>query len=96
MPENNVLLKVDHLVKALPVYRGVFQRQVGAVHAVDDISFDVRHGETFGLVGESAVARPPQAAPSSSSIKPRGAHYFDDVDLTKVKGARCAIYGVYR
>ena len=53
MSENNhALLRVDNLVKHFPIMRGVFQRQVGVVHAVDGISFDVYNGETFGLVGE--------------------------------------------
>ncbi len=52
MSENKVLLKVDNLVKHFPIMAGVFQRQVGVVHAVDGISFEVRSGETFGLVGE--------------------------------------------
>jgi len=87
MPENNVLLKVDHLVKHFPVYRGVFQRQVGAVHAVDDISFDVRRGETFGLVGESGCGKTTAGRTIIQLYKATAGHiYFDDVDLTKVKG----------
>ena len=57
MSENGILLRVDNLVKHFPVLRGVFQRQVGAVHAVDGISFDVHRGETFGLVGESGCGK---------------------------------------
>jgi len=88
MPENQVLLKVDHLVKHFPVYRGVFQRQVGAVHAVDDISFDVRRGETFGLVGESGCGKTTAGRTIIQLYKATAGHiYFDDVDLTKVKGS---------
>ena len=51
---NNVLLKVENLVMHFPIKRGIiFQKQVGAVHAVDGVSFNIRKGETLGLVGES-------------------------------------------
>ena len=54
----DVLLRVHHLVKHFPISKGVFWRkQVGAVQAVSDISFDVRRGETLGLVGESGCGK---------------------------------------
>ncbi len=58
MNTDNILVKVDNLKKYFPVTRGiVFQRQVGAVKAVDDISFFIRNGETLGLVGESGCGK---------------------------------------
>src|SRR5574339_25898 len=48
---NETLLEVDDLVMHFPIYRGVIQRQVGAVRAVDGVSFDIKRGETLGLVG---------------------------------------------
>jgi len=65
-----VLLKVDDLVMHFPIYRGVIQRQVGAVRAVDGVSFDVRRGETLGLVGESGCGKS-TTAPFCNSIAPR-------------------------
>jgi ABC-type microcin C transport system duplicated ATPase subunit YejF len=56
------LLEVKNLKKWFPIKRGFFSRTVGHVKAVDGVSFYVREGETLGLVGESAVARPRQAA----------------------------------
>src|SRR6202048_2314934 len=51
------LLSVRGLVKHFPVKKGLLQRTVGRVHAVDGISFDIAEGETLGLVGESGGAK---------------------------------------
>ena len=48
------LVQVRDLVKQFPITRGiVMQRKIGAVRAVDGVSFDVRRGETLGIVGET-------------------------------------------
>ncbi len=52
------LLRVERLTKYFPIRRGiVFQREIGRVHAVDDVSIEVRTGETIGLVGESGCGK---------------------------------------
>ena len=52
-----VLLRVENLSMHFPVYKGIIRRRVGVIKAVDGISFDIRRGETLGLVGESGCGK---------------------------------------
>ena len=51
------LLEVEHLKMHFPIYGGVFRRKVGKVYAVDDVTFNIKAGETVGLVGESGCGK---------------------------------------
>ncbi|RPJ26399.1 MAG: dipeptide ABC transporter ATP-binding protein [Chloroflexi bacterium] len=84
---NDILLHVEDLKMHFPIYRGVFQRQVGAVRAVDGISFDVKRGETLGLVGESGCGKSTTGRTILQLYKPTSGNViFDGADLVKLKG----------
>jgi oligopeptide transport system ATP-binding protein len=83
---NQALLRVEDLKMHFPIYRGVLQRQVGAVHAVDGISFEVRRGETLGLVGESGCGKSTTGRAILQLYKPTAGNViFDSVDLVSLK-----------
>src|SRR5688572_23106446 len=88
VPANSeTLLRVDDLMMHFPIYRGVFQRQVGAVRAVDGVSFEVKRGETLGLVGESGCGKSTTGRTILQLYKPTaGSVNFDGVDLVALKG----------
>ena len=84
---NNSLLHVDDLMMHFPIYRGVIQRQVGAVRAVDGVSFDIKRGETLGLVGESGCGKSTTGRTILQLYRPTaGAVKFEGVVLVHLKG----------
>ncbi|MFF6881006.1 ABC transporter ATP-binding protein [Streptomyces sp. NPDC012474] len=77
------LLKVEGLVKHFPVKKGLLQRQVGAVKAVDGIDFEVRRGETLGVVGESGCGKSTMGRLITRLLEPSGGKIeFDGTDIT--------------
>jgi peptide/nickel transport system ATP-binding protein/oligopeptide transport system ATP-binding protein len=80
-------MEVRDLVKHFPIHAGFIRRQVGAVQAVDGVSFDVIRGETLGLVGESGCGKSTTARlmlrlmdPTAGSIK------FEGREIAHLKG----------
>jgi oligopeptide transport system ATP-binding protein len=88
MSEGSPLVRVKDLKKHFPITRGIlFQRQVGAVRAVDGVSFDVYRGETLGLVGESGCGKTTAGRTILQLYRPTaGSVFFDGVDLSALKG----------
>jgi oligopeptide transport system ATP-binding protein len=81
-----VLLDVKDLKMHFPIYRGLLRRQVGAVHAVDGVSFKVHRGETLGLVGESGCGKSTTGRAVLQLYKPTsGSVNFEGSDLMSLK-----------
>ncbi len=83
-PTKNALVQVRGLKKHFPITSGlIVQRQVGAVKAVDDISFDVYEGETLGMVGESGCGKSTTGRTVLQLYKPTaGSVVFEGKELT--------------
>src|SRR5919202_3866038 len=71
MAKGEPLLEVEHLVKYFPIKEGLLiDREVAAVHAVDDVSLTLHEGETLGLVGESGCGKSTLCRAIMQLIKP--------------------------
>jgi oligopeptide transport system ATP-binding protein len=87
------LVQVRDLVKHFPVRGGILQRTVGTVQAVDGVSFDIKRGETLGLVGESGCGKTTVGRLLLRLIEPTsGTIRFDGVDITAISGAALKPY----
>ncbi|MFI8191032.1 ABC transporter ATP-binding protein [Streptomyces sp. NPDC085946] len=88
MAETEPILQVSGLVKHYPLTRGVlFKQQVGAVRAVDGVDFELRRGETLGIVGESGCGKSTVAKLLCHLERPTaGAIRFKGEDITRLSG----------
>ncbi len=87
-PDGDALLSVRDLQMYFPITKGIIiQRKVGAVKAVDGVSFDVRRGETLGLVGESGCGKSTTGRTILHLSNPTaGKVFFQGQDITNIKG----------
>jgi oligopeptide/dipeptide ABC transporter ATP-binding protein len=81
------LIKIDNLKTYYPIRAGLLRRVVGNVRAVDDVSFEIRRGEVFGLVGESGCGKTTLGRTLLRLERPTsGKADFDGTDLLKLHG----------
>jgi len=81
------LVEIRDLVKHFPIHGGVLQRTVNVVQAVDGVSFDIRKGETLGLVGESGCGKTTVGRVLLRLLEPTsGTITFDGKDITHLSG----------
>ena len=88
MNPSPTLIQVNCLKKYFPITEGViFQRETGAVRAVDDVSFDIKQGETLGLVGESGCGKTTAGRTIIQLYRPTaGQVIFDGINLGQTQG----------
>jgi oligopeptide/dipeptide ABC transporter ATP-binding protein len=86
--DGSPLIEVKNLVKYFPIKRGVLiQREIGSVKAVDDVSFDVKSGETLGIVGETGCGKSTTARLLIRLLDPTsGQILFEGEDIGKRSG----------
>ncbi len=89
MSDQKPLVRLENLTKHFPINKGLFfRKQVGAVQAVDNISFEINKGETLGLVGESGCGKSTTGRTILQLHEPTsGKVFYDGVDLTEVSSA---------
>ncbi len=83
-PKN--IVEVDDLKVHFPIRSGIFKTLAGSVKAVDGVTFEVRRGETLGLVGESGCGKSTIGRAMIRLREPTSGHvYFDGTDLASLK-----------
>ncbi|NER81862.1 MAG: dipeptide ABC transporter ATP-binding protein [Leptolyngbya sp. SIO1D8] len=88
--QTQTLIRVEDLKVHFPVMQGIlWQQKVGSVKAVDGVTFDIHHGETLGLVGESGCGKS-TTGKAILQLEPltAGKIYFEATELTRISGER--------
>jgi peptide/nickel transport system ATP-binding protein len=93
-PDRTPLLTVENLEVHFPIRAGVLQRQVGAVKAVDGVSFSLNRGETLSLVGESGCGKSTTGLALMGLVKPTGGRV--QFDGQEIRGFNRAALKSYR
>lgn len=93
MSKNNTLIDIKNLKMYFPVKKGLFNKTVNHVKAVDDISFAINKGETLGLVGESGCGKTTTGRTIIKLYEPTdGQIIYDGVDIAKFDSKKMLPY----
>ncbi|MEH7224142.1 dipeptide ABC transporter ATP-binding protein [Bacillus sp. JJ1566] len=85
--KDNLILEVKDLKTYYPIKGGFMRKTIGHVKAVDGVSFDIKEGETLGLVGESGCGKSTTGRTILRLLEPTdGQILLDGQDITKLKG----------
>jgi len=83
---DNLILRVENLQQYFPVKGGFFNRTVAYVHAVDDVSFSLKRGQTIGVVGESGCGKTTLGRCIIQLTDITGGKiFFDGVEISSIK-----------
>ncbi len=88
--DSDALMRIEDLVVHFPITQGIiFQRKIGAVHAVDGVSLSIPRGQTVGLVGESGSGKSTIGRTLVRLYKPTSGHLFlENEDLATLRGSQ--------